>query len=358
MSDKKEIYLSASRIKTAQQCSWIYWCKYILKLPDKSNDGASKGWICHLIFEVLGKDRRKPYFDKIIKDKTAFKIKSIKKLITKHAIKLNVNTKEHLEDMDRMIVRGLDYDFFGEEGGEIAKAFSEKEFNISVDEGNVKYNIRGFIDKLFLYKNNSAVIRDFKTSKQKFKGKEISDNMQDLMYCLAIKKLFPEYKSLSEFLFLKFELAKDILGEPGDGVIRMNELSDDVLEGFELELSSIQNYLETFDQDRAQSNFASDQGYPKDGTFGGPLCCGKDGFKMCRGEPVKDESGKPIKAFICQFRKAFKYAVLLDSENKFKKSVFYEDKEQLDEIKEEGDSIEIREYEGCPAWQSNEKFEL
>ena len=56
--------LSASRIKTAESCSWLYWCKYKLKLPDRSNDGARRGSICHLIFELLGEPRRKKYFDK------------------------------------------------------------------------------------------------------------------------------------------------------------------------------------------------------------------------------------------------------------------------------------------------------
>lgn len=354
----KKVYLSASRIKTAQQCSWLYWCKYILKLPDRGNDGASKGWICHLVFEVLGKDRRKPYYDKIIKDRTVFNIPSIKKMIIKHAIRLGVNTPDSLTDMDTMILRGLDYDFFGDDGGEIKESISEKEFNLSIEEGKLKYNIRGFIDKLFLYKNKKAVIRDFKTSKQRFKGKEIDDNMQDLMYCLAIKKLFPEYKSLSEFLFLRFDMEKDIFGNPGNGVMQMKEISDDTLEGFEIELAQIQKYLENFSKSQATSNFASEQGYPKDGTFGGPLSCGKDGFKMRKGEPVLDENGEPVKAFICAYRKPFDYFVLLSEDGSIKKSVYEEGQDQLDELKEKGDTIERRTYEGCPAWKCKSEFEL
>lgn len=356
---KKPIFLSASRIKTAQQCSWLYWAKYVLKLPDKSNDGASKGWICHLIFEVLGNSRRKKYFDLIIKEQTIWAVPSIKKMVHKHAKRLNVFNQESLEDIDKMVVNGLNYDFFGKESGKLDKAFSEKEFNLEIEEGEKRYNIRGFIDKLFLYADGSAIIRDFKSSKQKFKGKEISDNMQDLMYCLAIKKLYPQYKSISEFLFLKFELEKDMLGESGPGVIKMKELSDDVLEGFEYELSGIQNYLENFSESNAKSNFASDQSYPKDGTFGGPLSCGKDGYKMSKGKEVLDKKGKPIKAFICQFRKPFEYYVLLDEEGSVKKSVYPEDKDLLYKNIEKGFTIEKRQYSGCPAFQcKHNDFEL
>lgn len=356
--NKKEVYLSASRIKTAQQCSWTYWCKYILKLPDKSNDGASKGWICHLIFEVLGRPSRASYYNKIAKEGSIWGIKSVSKLVKIHARRLNVDDEENIQDIDKMIVCGLRYDFLGEEEGKLEKSFSEADFNLKIEEGEKRYNIRGFIDKLFLYKDKKAIIRDFKTSKQKFKGKEISDNMQDLMYCLAVKKLFPEYKSVSEFLFLKFSLEKDVFGIPGNGVIRMDPLNDDVLEGFEYELTGVQNYLENFSESDAKSNFASDQGYPKDGTFGGPLACGKDGFKISKGKPLLDKEGSPIKAFICAFRKPFEYFSLIGKDGSVIKSVYPDDESDLLSIKKEGDTIEKREYSGCPAWSCGAKFEL
>lgn len=358
MTKTKKTFLSASRIKTAQQCSWTYWCKYILKLPDKSNDGASKGWICHLVFEVLGNPRHQKYIEEIIKHKSIWSVKSIARMVQKHARRLNVNDPENLEDINKMTLNGLNYDFFGEEGGELDESYSEKDFNLSIDENGKRYNIRGFIDKLFLYKDKTAIIRDFKTSKQKFKGKEITDNMQDLMYCLAVKKLFPEYKSISEFLFLKFDLEKNLLGEAGSGRIKMDYLSDDVLEGFEFELSSIQNFIDNFDENNAKENFAADQNYPKDGTFGGPLACGKDGFKMSKGKQLKDKEGNPIKAFICPFRKAFEYYVLVDKDGKIEKSVYIEDKDSLTELAQDEKTIEKRQYEGCPKWQCSGQFEL
>ena len=182
--------------------------------------------------------------------------------------------------------------------------------------------------------------------------------MQDLMYCLAVKKLFPQYKSISEFLFLKFDLEKNLLDQPGPGRIAIDFLSDDVLEGFEFELSSIQNFIDHFDEQDAKDNFAADQGYPKDGTFGGPLACGKDGFKMSRGKEVKDKEGKPIRAFICAFRKPFDYYVLLDEDGNVEKSVYKEDKDSLKDLLKDEKRIEKRSYEGCPKWQCSGEFEL
>ena len=88
--------LSASRIKTAQSCSWLYWSKYKLRLPEKGNDGARRGSICHLVFEVLGVKKRKKYFNKIIKTEDVFSVPSIKRLILKHAVKEGVDDKENV----------------------------------------------------------------------------------------------------------------------------------------------------------------------------------------------------------------------------------------------------------------------
>ena len=86
-----------------------------------------------------------------------------------------------------MTLAGLHFDFFGDARGELDEAISEQEFNITIDEVDKLYR---FIDKLFFTKINLAVIRDFKSSKAVFKGKEVTDNMQDLLYTLAVKKLF------------------------------------------------------------------------------------------------------------------------------------------------------------------------
>ena len=227
--------LSASRIKTAQSCSWLYWCKYKLHLPDRSNDGARRGSICHLVFEVLGVKKRKKYYNKIIKSEDVFAVESIKRLILKHAAREGVDDQENIQLMKDMIFNGLSYDFFGKDLDKPTEEFSEKDFDIIKSDGDIRYKIRGFIDKLFLYKKQKfALIRDFKTSKDVFKGKDATDNLQDLMYSLAVKNLFPEYSNrVSEFLFLKFDLDPNA---SKSGVVQMKPLEEDELKGFEMQL--------------------------------------------------------------------------------------------------------------------------
>ena len=113
MSKRKPVYLSASRLKTVKMCSWLYWCKYHQRLPDKSNDGASRGTVCHLIFECLGKPSRRHYYDSILKSNDPFVIPSIKRLILSTAQALNVDDEENMSLIKDMIAAGVRYDFLG-----------------------------------------------------------------------------------------------------------------------------------------------------------------------------------------------------------------------------------------------------
>ena len=356
---KHESALSASRIKTLQQCSWKYWCNYKLKLPDKSNEGASRGWICHLIFELLGEDRHRKNYETLINSGSIFACKAIERLVLYHAKKLNVDDDENLKLIDTMTINGLHYDFFGLDKEGLTEGISEKYFDIEIEGENISYRIKGFIDKLFLYKDSSyALIRDFKSSKQVFKGKEVTDNMQNLMYSLAIRHLYPEYSiRQSEFIFLKFNLDKDMFGNTGNGILKMEPVEESELVGLEYELTEIQSYIDNFDSEKAVANFAANQGYPKDGTFGGPLACGKDGFKMRGGQPMLDKNGEPIVAFICPHRKPMEYYALLDGD-KIIKTAFIEDKEDLIKIQKDGQEIKHMEYAGCPHWNTPEHVDL
>lgn len=335
--------LSASRIKTAQSCSWLYWCKYKLNLPDASNDGAKRGSICHLIFELLGEPKRKSIYKKILYRQDVFAVPSIKRLIYKHAKKVGVDDEENIESIKEMTLNGLKYDFYGESFGKPTEAISEKDFEIVCNEEDRRYKIKGFIDKLFLYKKNKfALIRDFKSSKQKFKGKEVSDNLQDYMYSLAIKHIYPEYKNRqSEFLFLKFGLDEQML-EKSEGVIRMNIISDDDLEGFEYQLSGIQEYLDNFSESDAMGNLAARQKYPTDNSFGGPLQCGMGKYQ---GQLKKDGTVM----WHCPMRYPFGY-FLIYKDDVMVKSIFDHEREESEKQypQDAGYVYKKMEYKGCP----------
>jgi hypothetical protein len=354
MSD--QVKLSASRIKTAQSCTWLYWAKYKLKLPDSSNDGASRGSVCHNIFECLGNPRHKKHYKRIIKDGDIWGCDAVSRMVTTQAKALKVADEDNLSMINDFIMNGLRYDFFGDELGKPTKAVSEERFDIKVDEDGKRYNILGFIDKLFLYsKKRRAIIRDFKTSKAKFKGKEATDNLQALMYSLAVKHLYPRYLQRElEFLFLKFDLEKDLLGQDGEGMLRMEKISEDELEGFEYYLTEVQEYLENFGEEEALSNLAAKQNYPTDGSFGGPLSCG---FAKYPDQLKKD--GTPM--WHCTYKFPFDYLILKDSNGVKIKTAQLKDEGILEGLKKDGDTITTEHYKGCPHWNKpieRDEFDL
>jgi hypothetical protein len=333
--------LSASRIKTLQTCSWQYWCKYHLKLPDTTNQGSLRGSICHAVFEALGNPKHKKHYNTIIKKKSIKGSPAVDRMVLSFAKKNNIDDFENLDLIDQMIVEGLKYDFFGEKHGKPTESISEKDFDITVSENKKNYRILGFIDKLFLFKKKRiALIRDFKSSKQIFEGSEVEDNIQNLMYCLAVKHLYPEYlKRDMEFLFIKFDCTKE-------GLLQMEEIEDDELNGFELFLTKVQKIINSFDETSAKSSLAYYKGFPeKNEGFAGRLVCG-----MATSETELKKDGTP--KWICPFKLAKNYYVLLNEE---KEIIFssYNKNDLVKKQKEKPNSkIEKRFYSGCPAFQN------
>ena len=351
--------LSASRIKLAKQCSWQYWCRYILKLPETTNEGASRGWIVHLILELLAHKKRKRQLTAVRKVGSILKDSAIHRLVLYHATRLSVADDENMALMDTMTLNALNYDFNGDTHQKPQQILNEKKFDITIEDDGIKYRVLGFIDKLFIYKDGSAVIRDFKTSKQVFKGGDITDNLQNLIYSLAVKHLYPKLKKVNcEFLFLKFPLEPDLLGHPGKGTLRLEEVSGDELEGFRYQLSETRKYLDNFNELTALSNFAATKNYPSDGTFGGPLVCGREGFKQRKGEDLLDKAGNKIPNYICPYRRPMDYYVLLDKDKKIIKSTFGHSPTELVADEKLGEAIELRHYEGCPHWNKEVKDEF
>jgi ATP-dependent helicase/DNAse subunit B len=338
MSSPPKVKLSASRLKTAKTCSYLYWAKYHLKLPDKTNDGAARGSICHLIFECLGNPRHKPTFQKIIKSQDVFIVSSIERLIYKHAAKLGVDDDDNIKMIKDMTLAGLEYDFFGGKRGRPTEHHSEYEFDLHIKDEERDYCIKGFIDKLFLYKkNNSAIIRDFKTSKQVFKGEDETKNLQDYIYCLAIRELFPQYKNrTSEFLFLKFDLSSK-------GTMKMKKLNAAKLNKFEIELTKSQTYLENFSERQAKANYAADKPRPKDGSFGGQIVCG---FAKYRGQLKKDGN----LMWHCVYKFPFDYYALYDENGKLVKTAFPDEYPSLIAKRKKNFVIKKMHYSGCPRW--------
>jgi len=299
--------LSASRIKTLETCSWVYWNNYHAKVPQSQNDGALRGTICHTVFELLLNKRHLKNYKRIIKKNAIDGDKGVDKLVKKLSVKVKLDESNY-KLLNDMILVGLKNDFFGE-GGEIVKP--EYDFDITNEEP--KYHIKGFIDKPIKIKKEMHII-DYKSSKYKFRGDDLEANIQAMMYSLASKKLWPKLKPIVKFLFLRFPK------QPIQELI----FTDEQIKGFEHYLEHINDYINKFDEESARANFAVDSQKNK-------WMCQIGGWKC----PYKD----PYKYYVKVNNKG--EVVETSLENNFK------------DIK--GFKVETRDYEGCPKFQSNSK---
>ena len=308
MSKKEKVRLSASKIKTLDTCSWLFYSKYFLKTPDTSNDGASRGTIVHLIFELLLKPRhKKRYFAKLKKSPTAIlRCESLNRLLTKHAKKLNVNDKENLSLIYQMLYVGFNHNFYCKGSKQLKE---EEHFEIEGDN----FIINGFIDKKAFYKNKID-IWDYKSSKSKFNREEIQANYQALMYSLATLKkdgIIPEVK----FLFLRF---------PDSPEQAAPKLTEEELMGFEIFLTELADLLGDYNEEKALENLAKN---------------GKKYRWLCG----SDKPGK----WICPVRKAFDfYSLVKKDSGRIVRSAHESEDLQADEEHE----IVKQSYGGCPAW--------
>jgi hypothetical protein len=297
--------LSASRIKTLETCSWVYWNNYHTKVPQSQNDGALRGTICHTVFELLLNKRHFKNYKRIIKKNAIDGDEGINRLVKKLSAKVKLDESNY-KLLNDMILVGLKNDFFGE-GGKIIKP--EYDFNIQNDEP--KYHIRGFIDKPIKIKKEMHII-DYKSSKYKFRGDDLEANIQAMMYSLASKKLWPKLKPIVKFLFLRFPK------QPIQELV----FDDNQINGFEHYLEHINDYVNKFDEESARSNFAIDS--------------------------VKNKWMCQIGGWKCPYKDPYKYYVKVNNKGEVIETSLEDDFKDI-----KGFKVETRTYEGCPKFQTS-----
>tara|TARA_R110002020_G_scaffold2759_1_gene12964 strand:- start:8800 stop:9795 length:996 start_codon:yes stop_codon:yes gene_type:complete len=308
----RERILSASRLKTLETCSWSYWCNYHLKVPQKQNEGALRGTVCHLVFEMLIKKKHKKHFNKLIKAGSIKGSSAVYRLIKKHLTQMEndfdlpMTNEENWELMDDMILVGLNCDFFGK-GGRVDKP--EHEFLL--ENENPKYKIRGFIDKPIIYKKGKKIkIVDYKSSKYKFRGEELHSNIQAMVYTLASQKEWEGYSPTVEFQFLRHPRSP----------LQQLEFTKEQLKGLEYYLAHSFGVINNFTEETAVTNFAADT---------------KKNSWLCK-----------IGKWRCPYIDPYDYFVIIDKKGEEVKKSFK--KKDLTANSKSGEKIEKRTYDGCP----------
>ena len=307
MEKKVKSKLSASRIKSLEDCSWKYWCNYHRKIPQTQNDGACRGLVCHTIFELLLNRKHKDHFTLIMEKGFTEASPAITRLTKNLLKKGGCCSEENFQMCLEMIYVGLNSDFYG-----VGGVTDKPEIFFSVKNKDPEYEIIGYIDKKIKYKDKVKIV-DYKSSKRKFPKKELESNVQAMAYTLAAKKKWPKSskKVEVEFCFLKFPK------QP----LQQIEISEDQLKGFEHYLAHMYKLVNDFGEAQATKNYAKDKFETK---------------FFCR----SDKSG-----WKCPYLEPYDYYSLIGEDGTILKGAFTEK-----ELKaEKGQEIVKKHYEGCPA---------
>lgn len=315
--------LSASRVKTLENCSWLYWAIYHLKLPSVQNDGAKKGEICHSVFECLLNARHRKHYDRIIKADSVMGSKPVERLIKFYIKRLKLPC-EVFEQICNMIVVGLKTDFFTKGGKLVAP-----EYRFDLTNESPYYRMKGFMDKPYIV-GNKIIIDDFKSSKKKFAGEDEESNLQALIYSLAATKIWPHLKPVVRFIFLQF---------PEDPLMTL-EFTPDVLKGLEHYLADAQTKISNFTEKDARGHFAADS-TPPPNEFKGKLLCG-----FARHPNQLKKNGE--KMWHCPYRFPFTYFIVRKADATIAYSVFNKE----DAVLKAGEKIERAVYDGCPRFRN------
>jgi len=305
--------LSASKLKTFDSCNVMYWFQYVLKIPQQPSPALMIGSATHKILEVYSEPEFENEVKQIIATNTLTNscIEFIKKTIQEYHVPVLSHKNENSEELIKdMVLVGFKADFLCE-GGKRFKA----ESRFCLDRENFKVN--GVIDAYVDY-GEFIEIRDFKSSQKKFAGEELDANIQGLVYSLYIREKYKKPARI-KFIFLR---------QPDDPFLEIKPFTDSELDGFEMTLEQQAKKIGGLNFDLAKLDMAANKDYPKDGSFGGPLMCG-------RGKEIGQLKKDLSLMYQCPFKHPFDYYIVGKEKTLFKPK---------------SGKFETKHFEGCPAF--------
>lgn len=173
------IKLSASAVKTYEQCPKKYFYTYIEKVKRKEWDHFDLGNLCHKALEI---------FHKVYMEEGTNK-GSLAKLMGR-SFKLAREEYSHVDDIMLAEAKELCAGYLQRmktDGMPLVKGV-ETSFNFNINE-NIK--VRGFIDRVDYMKDGRFHIVDYKTTK----SVKYLDEFQLLVYGLWLKDKYPDVES-------------------------------------------------------------------------------------------------------------------------------------------------------------------
>jgi len=184
---KIEDHISASSIKTYEQCPLKFYVEKVLKIPEGPVHELTKmGKACHGMLEnavnsyksqaECGTELMNPMFWK-------------KEMMSKHEVPNSLSPL-----VDELICNANDWGYFRN----VSKTFAcELKIEFPLPNG---INVVGYIDRLDVMFPDADIL-DIKTQKREFTDKELNHNWQAMIYNIGSRKLLPELTGTAKVSF-------------------------------------------------------------------------------------------------------------------------------------------------------------
>ena len=191
-------HISASRIKTFEQCQLKYWAIYIAKLPESPpHPNTRMGSAVHTMMEESTNARIKNLDDKTHHDPMSW----INQAVQEHKVDNNL-----IPTIVELVGNAQRWGYFRN----IKKtAGCELEIGFKLPDGT---DVTGFIDRLDVMSPDADII-DLKTQKNVFDDDELKENWQAKINNIGARKLFPEITGSASVSFwvLRHQVQRVIL---------------------------------------------------------------------------------------------------------------------------------------------------
>lgn len=300
----RQIRISASRAKSLSHCSYLFYLKEVLGLPEKTHWKTLCGTAVHNIFEHIMRPKRKKMFFNILNSGFTFEeYPQIERYVNIFCAKHNVtlHTMQEFEDMIALAFKCVAKYFLDNPDVEFT---NEERFQIQIGGATIS----GFIDLLIRLPGDEWVVIDLKTQGKRFTKKDLIDNVQALMYQLAIWKIYGK-KSRVEFMMLRHP---PTTRTPDKHIQSVPAYNEEQFLGFEVYVDWLYDIVQEFTEEEAKKNFCED-------------------FGFCQ--------------YVCQFARPFEYQILVDSTTGDQIGSAFMD-ETLEA--QEGQEVKTAHYKGCP----------
>lgn len=209
-------HISASALKTFEQCEMRYYATYILKLPEPPpHPNTRMGTCVHEMMEAATNQRMRVGSDLARHDPMFWKDTAVAK---------NKVSSDLLITIDELVGNAVRWGYFRNISHTVG---CELRIEFPLPDGTM---VTGYIDRLDLHTPDADII-DLKTQKNAFELDELADNWQARIYNIGARRLYPEItgKAKVSFWVLRHQVQRVTL-TAGDAEADVKRIADKVAE--------------------------------------------------------------------------------------------------------------------------------